>query len=349
LNEFSSTIEWLIEDNHPMTKYNTLKVLLERPDNDSEVQKSLSKMMSTRPIGSILKNQNEDGGFFKKEWLKDSFYKRTISDSLSQLVKWGYIPKYKATIWQVRFLAEAEVPSSDTRISRLGEYVIKTVYEEEHGFFDGVLACVNGDMVWALCKFGFGNRPEVRKAFNLHVDFQKYENGDWTPPEEWPYYGKKGHCFGPCTCYNGITQLLRAMTIVPKSYWTKSAKNARENTIQFFKFHGVIRRDWKQTFTKSTPSYAKHRTTPILLFTAPIGAQSDPMEVATNLLMLGVKTDVVEEAIEFVMSKATKKNRWKLEATHSPMYSSWGKKGSENKWITFRVLKMLKLADKLQF
>lgn len=342
IGTFDSTIEWLLEENYPLTRYNTLRCILDKEEDDSEVKGSLVMMMDSRPVSTIMKHQNEDGGFMNQSW-----FARAQTESYRRAIRWGYLPKYKATIWQVRFLAEAGVPKKEPRIKALAEYVLKYVYEEGRGFFDDFLACVNGDMVWALCKSGFGQRPEVRKAFELHVRYQKYEDGDWVPPKEWPYEGKQGRCLGPCTCYVGLTKLLRAMTVVPKSYWTKKAIEARRNTIDFFLGHGVIRRKWKQAFSKSLPSYRKHRTTPLLEFTAPIGALSDPIEVTTNLLLLGVGASELDEAINFVLSKRNMKGRWVMERTLSPMYSSWGKKGQENKWITFRVMRMLKLAGRL--
>lgn len=342
MGQFEDTIEWLREENYPLTRYNTLRYILDKEEDDSEVKDSLVKMMNSRPISPILEHQNEDGGFMNRSW-----FERAKTESYKRAIRWGYLPKYKSTIWQVRFLAQAGVPAKEPRIKALGKYALNHVYEEGRGFFNDFLACVNGDMVWALCKFGFEQRSELKKAFELHVRYQKYENGDWIPPKEWPYNGKQGHCLGPCTCYNGMTQLLRAMTVVPESYWTSKAKEAKKNTIDFFLSHGIIRRKWKQTFSKNLPSYRKHRTTPLLEFTAPIGAQSDPIEVTTNLLLLGVNASKLDEAIGFVLSKQNMKGRWVLDKTLSPIYSSWGKKGQESKWITFRALRMLKLADHL--
>jgi len=339
LSNYKDLVDWLLERDNSMVRYNTLIYLLDRRLNDPDVEESLERMMVSPPIINILRKQNKDGVF-----LRDSYVKKYGL----QFARFGYLPKYKATIWQAIFLAQTGVPKGNPHIKALGEYILENSYDKKNGFLfkGGVGACLNSNMIWALCKFGFEVRHEIRRAFNFQVHYQRFDDGAWIPPKEWPYSGKQGHCWGPLSCYIGITQFVRAMTVIPDSFWNKDALNAKERAIKFLVSHGVIRRKWVQKFSKSLPCYKPHRTEPNLKLQAPLTFGSDPIEVITNLLKSGVEDTEMDEAISYVLSKQNQRGRWVLERVPSSMYGRWGKVGTENKWITFRALRMLKLADK---
>lgn len=340
MGNYKDLVDWLLEKDNPMVKCNTLIELLGRRLNERHVKETLGRMMVSPPIINILRKQNKDGGF-----LRDSYVKRYGLQS----ARFGYLPKYKATIWQAIFLAQAGIPKDDPHIKALGEYILKNTYDKKNGFlFKGdVGVCLNSNMIWALCNFGFEDHPEIKKAFDFQVHYQRFDDGAWIPPKEWPYSGKQGHCWGPLSCYIGITQFVRAMTVVPSSFWSKDAFKAKESAIKFLVSHGVIRRRWVWKFSKSLPCYKSHRTEPDLRLQAPLTFGSDPIEVTTNLLKLGVKYTELDEAINYVLSKQNQRGRWILERVPSSMYGCWGKVGTENKWITFRALRMLRLAGRL--
>ena len=331
-------IEWLLEEVNPMVKYNTLTRLLETPRGTPDVEEALEKMVHSPPISNIFRKQNRDGGFLKES-------------QVTRYGRWGrfgYLPKYKATIWQAHFLAQAGVPADDPRIQALGEYVLKTTYQKESGKFGiDVMACLNSYLIYALCKFGFAGRPEIKKAFDFQVRYQKFDDGNWDPPEEWPYNGKEGHCWGPLSCYVGVTHFVRMLTAVPDSFMTGEALAARKRAITFLVNHGVIRRKWQMKFRKSLPCYRGYRTEPDLRLWAPMTFIMDPLEVTSNLLELGVQASDIEESLAYIVSKRNQNNRWVLEKAPNPMYGCWGKIGEENKWVTFRGLNMLKLAHRL--
>ena len=65
------------------------------------------------------------------------------------------------------------------------------------------------------------------------------------------------------------------------------------------------------------------------------------------LLGLGVEDPAVDETIDHVLSKKNERGRWLLEATPNNMYTTWGKPGEESRWVTFRAMRMLALAGRL--
>jgi hypothetical protein len=80
---------------------------------------------------------------------------------------------------------------------------------------------------------------------------------------------------------------------------------------------------------------------------APLAYYDDAIEIATMLLRLGVIDPSIDEAIEYILSKRNERGRWLLEATPSNMYTMWGVPGDESKWVTFRAMRMLALAGRL--
>lgn len=347
MTEYAETLDWLLEDNYPLTKYNTLLNIIEKDGHDSEVQESLEAMLSTNPVAAILKHQNPDGGFLKKEWLERAESK--MRGYNMRYIMAEYYPKYKSTIWQSRFLAEAGVPKEDSRIQLLGNYILEKIYNHERGFMydDSAIACVNADMVWALLKWGFENDQRVKHAFDIQAKYQRFDDGEWVPPKEWPYFGLKGSCYGANSCITSIQLFLRVLTVVPKSYFTPEALDIKEKAMEFFKKHGVLEREIAKNYSKSLASYRHHRVHPTLEFTSPHIVYTDAIEVITNLLKLGMNVKLLESGINYILSRETENRRWILENTKSSMYSSWGRKGVENKWVTYRVVLMLKHAGKL--
>ena len=66
------------------------------------------------------------------------------------------------------------------------------------------------------------------------------------------------------------------------------------------------------------------------------------------MLKLGVEAEAVDDAVEFVLSKRNEAGRWVLDNAPGPVDAPFGLKGRESKWITFRALRMLKLAGRFE-
>jgi hypothetical protein len=193
-------------------------------------------------------------------------------------------------------------------------------------------------MIHTTCRLGFSDRDEVKESFKNLIKWQRYDDGDHKAPNSFPYRGKKERCWGAHTCYWGVTKLLRAMTVVPQGYWNNEAEEAKKRAVDFVLLHRLI-------WSSHNPDrlITQKNTRPDRL-TAPLTYYDDIIEIISNLLSLGVKHHSVDEAIEFVLSKKNENGRWIADNTPGPLDAPFAKKGHESKWITFRILKMLKLA-----
>jgi hypothetical protein len=320
-----------------------MRHILQRPSDDTEVIESRERMMESPPVSKVLAKQNPDGGF-----LQESFVKRRGYESAMV----GYSPKHRATTWQAVFLAQTDCPGDDPRIRALGEYILENSFSEELGAFGWWaesktgprlerLPCFIGNMVHALCAFGFGGDHRVRSSFEFLVRHQRFDDGGYKPQKEWPHFGRQDRCWGGHTCYWGVTKLLRAMTVIPESNWTEEAQEAKQRGVEFILLHRLL---WSSR-NLSRPMI-KGRNDPRTL-KAPLTYQDDAIEIVTTLLRLGVEDPAIDETIEYILSKRNERGRWLLEATPSNMYTTWGVQGKESKWVTFRAMRMLALAGRL--
>jgi len=334
-------VDWLLGGDDPMVRYNTLVNIMDRPVDSPEASEALRAMMASRPVSTILKGL--EAGHRDEE---------AAARWGEHAVAAGYVPKYRGAAWRLIFLAQAGADPSDPRVSGLCEHILRNAYSERHGTFavtfrgktgysDALMPCFMGNMVWSLCSMGYGDRAEVHNSFRFLAKYQRFDDGDWKTPNTYPYMGRRDRCWGAHTCYWGVTRLLKTMTAVPGSYWTVEALEAKAKAIDFVLLHRLI---WSSHSPERPVTTTA--TNPTRL-TAPLTYFDDAVEIASNLMTLGVRNEAIDSTIEYVKEKADKNGRWQAENTPGPLDASFAKKGQESKWVTYRVLRMLKLAGML--
>jgi hypothetical protein len=337
----AALLDWLLEADNPMVRYNTLVNILERPRDSREVLEARRAMMSSRPVLAILKGL--EAGIADKKAVAHWGEPAAMS---------GYVPKYRGAVWRLLFLAQAGADPNNPQVKSLCEHILEHAYMEKHGTFavsfrtrkgpnDALMPCFMGNMVWSLCTTGYAKRPEVRNSFRFLVEHQRFDDGDWRTPSTYPYRGRRDRCWGTHTCYWGVTQLLKAMTAVPDDYWTTEALDAKRRAIEFVLLHRLI---WS-SHAPDKPINTK-ATDPTRL-TAPV-TSDDAVEIASSLLSLGVRHEAIDSTIEYVEEKANANGRWQADKTPGPIDAPFARKGQESKWVTYRVMRMLKLAGMLQ-
>jgi hypothetical protein len=203
-----------------------------------------------------------------------------------------------------------------------------------------MMPCFMGNMAGSLCSMGYADRLEVRSSFRFLVEHQRFDDGDWKTPNAYPYRGRRDRCWGAHTCYWGVTQLLKAMTAAPDNYWTDEALEAKRSAIDFVLLHRLI---WSSHAPDRPISTTATNPTKLM---APL-TSGDAVEIASSLLSLGVRHEAIDSTIEYVKEKANVNGRWLAEKTPAPIDAPFAKKGRESKWVTYRVLRMLKLAGML--
>jgi NurA-like 5'-3' nuclease len=99
--------------------------------------------------------------------------------------------------------------------------------------------------------------------------------------------------------------------------------------IEFFLIHHVYQ-------SSHDPSKLLQRWLDKLTF--PVFVFSDFLEILDILLTLGVRDERMVKAIDLLRSKQKSNGRWVLERPVSNMHVTFGAKGKENKWITYKAL-----------
>jgi len=75
---------------------------------------------------------------------------------------------------------------------------------------------------------------------------------------------------------------------------------------------------------------------------------NDAVEIASSLLLLGVRHEAIDSTIDYIKGKANVNGRWQADKTPSPIDAPFARKGRESKWVTYRVLRLLKLSYMLE-
>src|SRR5213083_557893 len=143
-----TALDWLLEENQPSIRYLALTQLLDRPENDGEVQIAKEIIGKTGWAADILGAQKPGGWWVSDERL--------------------YYPKYLSTNWMLLILSDLGLTKEDPRILASCELWIRRLATADGGFAPnggkkGHL-CTTGNTARALVQFGYADHPKVTKA-----------------------------------------------------------------------------------------------------------------------------------------------------------------------------------------
>lgn len=328
-------LPWLLESDNPSARYLALTELLDLPLDDQAVTAARAAIPGVDPAHTILEAQfagsdSERGptGY----WVKPDV---------------GYSPKYRATVWQVIFLAELGAPPIEP-IRRACEYVLnhsrrspthgpersgKGIYglTGGQGSLDGrfvagkgartAINCLNGNLLWALGRLGYGDDPRVIEAREATAQaivkrgFACYYNDNL-----------------PCAW--GDVKALRAFLEVLPGERSATVQAAIERGVEFLLSVPLL------DATYPTPGRVSQRWFKLGF---PLAYRADVLEATTVLAQAGRGDHPhVRAGVEWLLAKADHMDRWPLEQVPGKMWASFGQVGQPNKWVTLRALALLK-------
>jgi hypothetical protein len=280
--------------------------------------------MRSGPVPAILKAQEPSGA-----WVKEGS---------------GYSPKYRATSWSVLILAELGADPGERRVRRGCEYVLSHSIAGNGAFSayqklapSGAVLCLNGNMLFALQRLGFGNDPRMQTAIQWTARAILGEQ-----PIRYYASGTAGPNFAcgvnlgqPCGW--GANKAMRGLLEVPEEQRTALIKRALEAGARFLLSRDPAAADYPYTNRVSSTWFK-------LGF--PLSYWSDVLETASNLVDLGYGGDPrLERAFEWIVEKQDDLGRWKLEnSLNGKLWVDIEAKGKPSKWITLRALRTLKRA-----
>jgi hypothetical protein len=316
----ATSLPWLLEPENPSARYLALIELLDRSPDDREVDSARTAIPAADPARSILDAQytgSEADSGPSGYWIKPDV---------------GYSPKYRATMWQVIFLAQLGTPPIEP-IHRACEYVLNNSRWLSDGLHGGrfvagkrvrtAINCLNGNLLWALGRLGYADDPRVveareataraiiRRGFGCHYNHEL-----------------------PCAW--GDVKVLRAFLTVPSRERSREVSQVIEQGVELLLSVRLLEAAYPSSQRVSDRWFK-------LGF--PLAYHADILEVMTVLAKAGEGTDInLQAGIQWLLSKQDSTGRWALEQVPGKMWASFGRVGLPNKWVTLRALKLLKMA-----
>jgi hypothetical protein len=306
-------IPWLLEAQNPSARYLTLTGLLGRSADDPEARAAQTAIPGWGPARAILDAQWSEG-----YWMRPGI---------------GYSPKYRATVWQVIWLAAMGAPRTEA-LDRACDYVLDHSRLPDgrfsaHKTVQGAVACLNGNLLRAMRQLGLEDSrsdesTEALAKMVAHNDFRCRFNARSPKPARM----RDG-----LPCAWGALKALGAFAEIPQQERSPAVQAAVEKGIEFLLGGDFLRGGYPAPYGPS-PLWQE--------FGFPLGYTSDLLELLEVLGKLGVDSEPrLTEAVAIVCSKRDGSGRWALEYTPDNTWAGYGQLGKPNKWVTLRALRAL--------
>ncbi|MEI6100982.1 MAG: nitrogen fixation protein NifH [Eubacteriales bacterium] len=318
-------IAWLLENENPSVRYSTLKDILDKPEEDEQIQTARREIMQTGLVPEILQLQKEP--------------------AYLQAYPRFYTNKYKGLVWQLIVLAELGA-SANPQIMKQCEYILNNSQDKNGGFSQHASArlggglqseaipCLTGNMVWSLIRLGYLDDLRVQKGIDWIIRYMRLNDGIEQNPQQAPYEHYE-MCWGAHTCHMGVVKALKALGAIPEEKMTGPVQDMIEKCAEFMLMHHVYKRS-HNLIRVSKPGWLK--------FGFPLMYQTDALEILDILTGLGIKDSRMDEAIAVVLTKQDDMGRWQVENTYGSdrLLIPIGQKDEQSKWITLRAMRVLK-------
>jgi hypothetical protein len=319
--------DWLLEKDNPSVRYFILRDILEKPEEDLELQEARLEIMKVGLVKALLAKQKEEG-----YWeIPESFY----------------TAKYKGTVWQLLILAELGADITDVNIKKACEFILNYSQDRQSGGFaysasaktgggrhSEVIPCLTGNMAWSLIRLGCLYDPRVKQAINWITSYQRFDDGIQEALKGWPYDRLKAACLGKHTCHMGAVKTLKALSEIPDNQRSADVKNTIEKGTEYILKHYIYKRSHDLNLV-AKPGWLK--------FGFPLMYQTDALEILGILTQLGYKDERMQEAIDILISKQDDQGRWNLENSFNGRFQvDIEQKGKPSKWVTLNALRVLK-------
>lgn len=306
-------IAWLLEAQNPSARYLTLTGLLGRSVDDPEALAAQSAIPGWGPARAILDAQWSEG-----YWMRPGI---------------GYSPKYRATVWQVIWLAALGAPRTEA-LDRACDYVLAHNRLPDGRFSaqktaQGAVACLNGNLLRAMRQLGFtdsrlgestealaetANRDRFRCRFNARSP-------------------KPARMRDGLPCAWGAIKALGAFSEIPRRERSPAVESAIEEGLALLRSADLAGGCYPAAM-KPSPLWQ--------MFGFPLGYTSDLLEALEVLGQLGAgNVPGLAAAVVIARSKQDSAGRWRLEYTPDNAWASFGQVTEPNKWVTLRALRAL--------
>lgn len=324
------SLSWLLEPESPGIRYLALRDLMDEPAESAELKSAREAAHHEGPISTILNEMNPDG-----YWVEPGS---------------GYYPKYRGTVWSLIMLAQMGASADqDERIAKACEYVLSNTLSSRGRFSiknapSGTVDCLQGNMCAALMDLGW----EDERLDEAYEWMARSVTGEGVAPQseknaELRYYaGKCGPDFAcgannKLACAWGAIKVMLAFAKLPAEKRTPLIERAIERGVDF-----LFSVD--PASAKYPHGYADKPSGNWWKFGFPVFYITDLLQNVEALVGLGYGSDPrLVKALDLIREKQDEQGRWALEFYYAgKTWLDFGAKKKPNKWVTLRVLQVLK-------
>lgn len=323
-------IPWLLEAEPPGVRYLVMRDILDAPADSSELCAARQAVHTEGPISSILAEMNEAG-----YWVKPGP---------------GYSPKYRSTIWALILLAQLGASiSQDEHIGQACSYLLDHALTQCGQFSisgapSGNVDCLQGNLCAALLDLGCTDL-RLEKAFEWMARSVTGEGVAALEDHQTTvrYYAYNCGPLFVCgannklSCAWGAVKVMLAFSKYPLERRTPLVQHAIQQGVDFLLGTDPARAEYPSGWTdKPSGNWWK--------FGFPVFYVTDLLQNVEALVGLGYADDPrLAGALKIIREKQDAKGRWAMEYNYTgKTWVDFGAKKQPNKWVTLRVLRVLK-------
>ena len=238
------------------------------------------------------------------------------------------------------FLAQLGADGQDERVRRGVEYVLGHGQAQSgaltmNGRPSGTIHCLWGNLVRALLDLGYWGDARLERSTDALARSVTGDGYEWYRRSgvRAPGFVCSGNYGLPCGW--GAVRVLWALARVPKADRTPAVRSAIDACTHFLLSYDLVAADYPHE-ERINSSWFK--------FGYPLGYVTDVLLNLEALTEVGCGTDRrLDGALELVRSKRDAEGRWKMEYSYNgKMWADVETKGQPSKWVTLRVLRVLK-------
>jgi hypothetical protein len=300
--------QWLLEEDNPSVRYWALRWLLDKSEEDEEVQLAAEAVAQSESIIKLLKRQRPEG-------------------------YWGSDPRPHHGTRGYMYLFLWLGYKGNGAIRRAMDYRLDGCVHEDGAY--GVefkervvlLPCHASDVLRQMFWFGFEEDPRTAKILRWLMSVQNEDGG-------FPCVSKKIND----SCFWATAGVLRAIRALPREWLTPQIEESRASAIDLFLNSGLYQH--RRGLGKPSPRW--------LEFGFPLMWDSDVLELLDLLAPHVAQDDErIQEGLKLVVEKQDSQGRWPCEKHPKGGKWMWKfipfeEMGQPSKWVTLYALKVLR-------